>query len=355
MDKYRPKGVTIFAAIIIWTSLAQMITLLDLEHYRYLFYPMPERLLLLRYFISWASRIVGLACGAGLLYKSNLSRVTALYLFLFTALTVSLKHPYLGFERHALYLDQWVMRRAIYPVRWGGYGLPSFYSLAKASAIGARIVDIVFAAAFIFYFTRPKIREYFVKNSSCGLLEDFFARKRSLKADALIPAGLREGKILDVGCGITPAFLLNTKFKHKYGLDLMIDNQLPKENIFITKLDLEKEPVFPFEGNFFDAVTMLAVFEHLEPGRLIGVLKEIRRVLKPKSRFVVTTPCPWSAKLIALMAKLRLIDPEKARGHKGAYARRAIIRYLNEAGFERSKIRFGRFELFLNSWVYADK
>lgn len=355
MDKYKPKGVTVFAAIIIATSLAHMITLLDFEHYRYLFYPMPERLLLFRYFVSWALRIVGLACGAGLLYKSNLLRITALYLFLFTALTVSLKHPYLGFERHALYLDQWVMRRAIYPVRWGGYGLPSFYSLAKVSAIGARIVDIVFAAAFIFYFTRPKIREYFAKNSSCGLLEDFLAKKRSLKADALIPAGLREGKILDVGCGITPAFLLNTKFRYKYGLDSMIDNQLPKENIFITKLDLEKEPVFPFEGNFFDAVTMLAVFEHLEPGRLIGVLKEIRRVLKPKGRFVVTTPCPWSAKLIALMARLRLINPEKARGHKGAYARRAIIWYLNEAGFERSKIRFGHFELFLNSWVYADK
>lgn len=355
LEQNRPKGVMVFAVTIIVTSLGHMITLLDLEHYRYLFYPIPEQLLLLRYFVSWALRIVGLACGIGLLCKSNLSRITALYLFLFTALTVSLKHPYQGFKRHAIYLDQLVVKYGNYPARWGGQGIPSFSSVAKVSAIVIRIIDFLFAAAFIFYFTRPKIRKYFTKNSSCGLLEDFLTEKRSLKADVLIPAEFREGKILDVGCGITPTFLLNTKFKRKYGLDLMIENQLPQENIFITKLDLEKEPALPFEDNFFDVVTMLAVFEHLEPGRLIGVLKEIRRILKPKGRFVVTTPCPWSAKLIALMAKLRLIDPKKARGHKRAYGKNAIIRYLNEADFEKSKICFGRFELFLNSWAYADK
>ena len=355
LDKYKPRGVTVFAAIIIVTSLAQMMTLLNFEYYRYLFCPMPEWLLLSRYFISWVLRITGLVCGVGLLCKSNLLRRVAIYLFLFTALTVSLKHPYLGFEKHALFLDQWVIRYALYPVRWGGYGLLSFYPWAKISALVARLLDLVFALAFICYFTRPKIREYFVKNSSFGLLEDFLAKKRSLKAEALIPSGLRGGKILDLGCGIPPVFLLNTKFKHKYGLDLIVDEQLSRENIFLIKLDLEKEPRLPFESNFFDVVTMLAVFEHLEPARIIGVLQEIRRVLKPEGRLVITTPCPWSASLIILMAKLRLIDLEKVRGHQGAYGRRVIIRYLNEAGFERSKIRFGFFELFLNSWVYADK
>ncbi|MDP2947815.1 MAG: hypothetical protein Q8N88_06895, partial [Nanoarchaeota archaeon] len=52
-----------------------------------------------------------------------------------------------------------------------------------------------------------------------GLLEKYLAKKRAHMANKLIPESLRRGRILDVGCGETPFFLLNTKFNEKYGID----------------------------------------------------------------------------------------------------------------------------------------
>ena len=52
-----------------------------------------------------------------------------------------------------------------------------------------------------------------------GLLERFLARKRACMANQLIPSHLRNGRILDIGCGSFPYFLLNTVFTEKCGLD----------------------------------------------------------------------------------------------------------------------------------------
>ena len=52
-----------------------------------------------------------------------------------------------------------------------------------------------------------------------GLLEPFLARLRARKANRLIPAHLRSGRILDVGCGSFPYFLSHTEFAEKFALD----------------------------------------------------------------------------------------------------------------------------------------
>ncbi len=43
-----------------------------------------------------------------------------------------------------------------------------------------------------------------------GLLERFLAKKRAKMANEIIPLALRTGRILDIGCGPFPYFLLNT-------------------------------------------------------------------------------------------------------------------------------------------------
>lgn len=355
MNSKRPLGVTIFGAILIISSLGHMVTLLDFNHYVYLFQPLPGKIILLRYFISWALRIIGLISGIGILYLKNTFRKLALYLFLVTIVTVSWKHPYVGFQRHAAYLDQIFS----YQMQLKGVVLPSFSSIAGIATMGARILDVLFAGIFIYYFTRLKVKGQFnvaiIPAENYGLLENFLAKKRARMADRLIPHQLRDGRILDIGCGTTPFFLNNTKFKYKYGIEITIKDCLSKENIVLEKFDLEKDKQLPFEDNFFNVVTMLAVFEHIKPDKLPGVLKEIKRVLKPGGRLVMTTPCPWAEKLLWLMAKLRLIDSWKMEEHKGAYQRADIVHYFDKASFEKEKVHFGYFELCMNSWVYAEK
>jgi len=50
-----------------------------------------------------------------------------------------------------------------------------------------------------------------------------------------------------------------------------------------------------------------------------------------------------------------LISKEEIEEHKGAYNHSQIVDYLKKAGFLQEKMQYGRFELWLNNWLVADK
>ena len=188
-----------------------------------------------------------------------------------------------------------------------------------------------------------------------GLLEGFLAKKRAQKANSFISKDFRKGRVLDIGCGSYPYFLINTDFNEKYGIDPslklseIIDNKLNLRTIDITKT----RP--PFSDNYFDVVTMLAVFEHLDNDKLVPILKEIKRVLKKEGLLFITTPAPWADKLLHFMARTGLISKEEIHEHKTHYTRTKIEDIINKAGFKKEKIKNGYFELGFNMWFTAVK
>ncbi|MFH1402304.1 MAG: class I SAM-dependent methyltransferase [Patescibacteria group bacterium] len=188
-----------------------------------------------------------------------------------------------------------------------------------------------------------------------GLLEKILSKQRIKMANKLIPQRLRAGKILDIGCGGNPFFLLNTDFQEKYGLDASVKIINSNQNIILKHFDIEKNERLPFGDNYFDTIIMLAVWEHINPQKIENVLQEIYRILKPHGRFILTTPCPWSDKLLKFMAKLKLVSADEINDHKGGYNHNDIIKYLYRSGFDKEKICVGYFEVFLNNWAYADK
>src|SRR3989304_2458121 len=106
-----------------------------------------------------------------------------------------------------------------------------------------------------------------------GLLENFLAKKRAEKANSLILEDLRKGRILDIGCGSYPYFLLNTKFNKKFGIDPSIHNLSVQNGVNLKRAKAEKKLLF---GNdFFDVVTMLAVFEHIDSKKINYLLNEV--------------------------------------------------------------------------------
>ena len=183
-----------------------------------------------------------------------------------------------------------------------------------------------------------------------GLFEDFLAKKRAAKANNLLKQSKKE-KILDIGCGSYPYFLLNTNFKDKYGIDPSIKVSAIK-NINFKKLDVTKQKL-PFKDNFFNAVTMLAVFEHLDNKKIPFVLKEINRVLKKDGMLVMTTPAPWSDIILKNMARLSLVSKEEIHEHKHNLNAPIIRNYVAEGGFRKTDN--GYFELGLNMWFTAKK
>lgn len=184
-----------------------------------------------------------------------------------------------------------------------------------------------------------------------GILEGILAKKRALKANSLIPEDKRKGKILDIGCGSFPYFLSVTKFSEKYGIDpSLITSQ--HQDIKLSKIDVTKKKT-PFNDSFFDVVTMLAVFEHIEMDKINFVLGEIKRVLKKGGTLLITTPAPWSDKLLHAMANIGVISKEEIHEHKSHYAKLKIENIIKESGF--SKIKSGYFEAFMNMWLTAIK
>ena len=178
------------------------------------------------------------------------------------------------------------------------------------------------------------------------------ARLRANKANALIPAELRNGRILDVGCGSYPYFLAHTAFNEKYAIDQQ-DPAGDVEQVRWHTLDLGADPNLPFEDDFFGVVTMLAVVEHLDPDILTELLRESYRVLQPGGRLILTTPAAWSDGLLRFMARLNLVSAEEIDEHKFSYTLPLLGWCFGQAGFSMHRVEFGYFEFFLNLWAVA--
>ncbi len=190
-----------------------------------------------------------------------------------------------------------------------------------------------------------------------GLLEPMLADLRAQRANKLIPSSLRTGRILDIGCGSYPYFLAHTSFAEKFAIDqIPLPQQTAVElRIESFTLDLEVKPRLPFQDNFFEAVTLLAVVEHLDPAHMAALFKEIYRVLKPGGQVILTTPAAWSDGLLKAMARINLVSAEEIHEHAYAYTLPLLGWYFGQAGFEMTKIKFGYFEFILNMWATAQK
>jgi SAM-dependent methyltransferase len=191
-----------------------------------------------------------------------------------------------------------------------------------------------------------------------GLLEGFLARMRTRKANQLLAGIASQKRILDIGCGSYPLFLLSSAFAERWGVD-RVPVSLPDggagANLKVIDFDVQSGQELPFPADHFDAVTMLAVFEHIEPSRLPSLLADVRRVLKPGGMHVITTPAGWTDRLLALMARLGLVSHEEIDEHKGSYRHSDIESVLRKAGFRPEEMRFGYFEAGANIWVTATK
>ena len=186
-----------------------------------------------------------------------------------------------------------------------------------------------------------------------GFLENFLAYQRSKMADSLIPDKLRNGKILDIGCGTNPVFLNKIVFREKYGLDKI--RSTDNRDIHLINHDFEEIQSLPFKENYFHVISMLAVIEHIQPQNVFSILRETRRVLKPNGIIILTTPAAWSDRLLRTMARLKIVSPVEIEDHKDTFTKNKLKNILAASAYAKNTIRSGYFECFANIWIMARK
>lgn len=152
-----PRLINLFAWGLIITSLGQM-TGMGWNRYIWLFQELPQFIIYLRYSVTWSLRILGLSVGIGLLCRKEIFRKLGMGLFWFVIFTVYLKHThYPGFERHIQSLvNQGMIDLSILKTLGIHYS-----AFVWAVIVIACLGDVLFAAAFIFYFRKPRVREVF--------------------------------------------------------------------------------------------------------------------------------------------------------------------------------------------------
>lgn len=192
------------------------------------------------------------------------------------------------------------------------------------------------------------------------MLENALARQRERMANRIIQARApRAYRLLDIGCGSFPFFLSRSPFREKYGVDQHVDDQvvasLADAGVTLLRHDVEKTHRLPFRSEFFDVVSMLAVFEHIRSTRLPCLIREIHRVLRPGGIYVLTTPARWTEPILNVLSRCRLISSVEIDEHEETYTHDRITSMLAAGGFDPGRMERGSFELGMNLWVCAIK
>lgn len=153
----------------------------------------------------------------------------------------------------------------------------------------------------------------------------------------LLEAWFQGGKsftILDIGCGTGAMAQELQQYGTVIAADLMPESLRYCRQRGLGLLALGDVTRLPFAASSFDLVVALDLLEHVEDDQ--AAISELKRVLKPEGRLVVTVPAYrflWSNHDVALM-------------HYRRYTARELARKMRDAGFQIAKLSYAVSLLF---------
>jgi SAM-dependent methyltransferase len=161
----------------------------------------------------------------------------------------------------------------------------------------------------------------------------FLGRRRLVLNELTRYAGTRAGRILDLGCGTGGMLPHLTTLGDALGLDSADEAALACRRRGVPFVKGWGSQL-PFRDAAFDAVTALDVIEHVPDDA--GLLREIRRVLRPGGLLLVTVPAYqflWS-------------QHDVFNHHQRRYRRSQLGRLLRRTGYEIAKLTYYNTLLF---------
>jgi 2-polyprenyl-3-methyl-5-hydroxy-6-metoxy-1,4-benzoquinol methylase len=171
---------------------------------------------------------------------------------------------------------------------------------------------------------------------------------RIAQAVRRIPPGAR---VLDVGCHDGALFrAIGTELVAGVGIDTALDTETRSDRYRLVPGRFPDD--LPADVGTFDAVTMLATFEHIPPAEQHRVVEACRRHMEPDGRVIITVPSPVVDPLLDVMVAVRVIDGMSHDEHFG-FKPRDLIPLFQSHGFRLAERR--HFELGLNQVFVFDR
>ena len=168
---------------------------------------------------------------------------------------------------------------------------------------------------------------------------------RIRKAAPYIPAG---ATVLDVGCDDGALF---RALKERISFGIGIDTRAVPRDYGPFRFIRGAAPVSLPRGTTFDAITMLAVLEHIAPDLQRELASACAALLRTGGRVICTVPSPKVDHIIDAGRRLHVLDGMNAHEHYG-FQPSDTVRLFTECGFALRRLR--RFQLGLNNlYVFA--
>lgn len=181
-------------------------------------------------------------------------------------------------------------------------------------------------------------------------IEQYWEHHRDRIASDIELVNRLPGRIADIGA--MPYF--TTLALHLAGRDIVaidLDPQrLPMDDIEVLACNIEYEPL-PLDDASVDVVLFSEVFEHLRID-LLHTVRELRRILSPSGRLLVTTPNLWSVRgIVRLLLRRQAwainadpaeqyarLDRTGHMGHVREYTAPEVAGVLRTCGFEVERV-----------------
>ena len=160
-----------------------------------------------------------------------------------------------------------------------------------------------------------------------------------------VPAGAR---VLDVGCDDGALF---RALKDRISFGIGIDTRAVPRDYGPFRFIRGLAPASLPRDTTFDAITMLAVLEHIAPDSQRGLASACAALLRTGGRVICTVPSPRADHIIDAGMRLHVLDGMTAHEHYG-FDPSDAVRLFTDCGLVLRRLR--RFQLGLNNlYVFA--
>lgn len=158
--------------------------------------------------------------------------------------------------------------------------------------------------------------------------------------------------LLDIGCGFNHRFLsyMEPYIEYGTGIDFKVQ-ELSCHKIKTINMTLDE--TLPFDDCSFNAVTMLAVLEHIDKPE--HIISDIHRVLKFEGQLILTVPGKLAKPVLEFLAfKLGIVNKKEIEDHKKYYDLQELSQLVSDInGFEI--IKHKHFQLGMNNFCVIKK